>query len=334
MKDIMGQAFANAKDIANKVIPDAEDVNNIKEKAQQTGDKFGEVVDSAKVKANDTVEEFNDRIHKLDKELETSIEQYNMAYTAMNDCGMSLFILRNRTIDLIDNVAFLINSIANHPKAFDTEFKEIMVDKANFKSVCDYADEEVKAARQSAESSGAGLVAGAGVACLAPTAAMWIATTFGTASTGAAISTLSGAAATNAALAWLGGGTIVAGGGGVAAGDALLALSGPVGWGIAGATILTSIVIYSTQKGKRDKAKNKEIEEVKNNTASIKEMNAQLDSIVFQTTSLRDELGNMYNDCLPMIESDFNELAEDKKSNLGALVNNTKALSALLGKSL
>lgn len=43
-----------------------------------------------------------------------------------------------------------------------------------------------------------------------------------TASTGTAISGLSGAAATNAALAWLGGGTIASGGGGIAAGAAIV----------------------------------------------------------------------------------------------------------------
>ena len=54
---------------------------------------------------------------------------------------------------------------------------------------------------------------------------LWgIATTFGVASTGTAISTLSGAAATNAALAWLGGGALAAGGGGMAAGEAFLTL--------------------------------------------------------------------------------------------------------------
>lgn len=46
--------------------------------------------------------------------------------------------------------------------------------------------------------------------------------TFGTASTGAAISTLSGAAATNAAFAVLGGGTIASGGGGAALGATVL----------------------------------------------------------------------------------------------------------------
>jgi hypothetical protein len=86
----------------------------------------------------------------------------------------------------------------------------------------------------------AGVGAGVTVVALGPSAAMGIATTFGIASTGTAISTLSGAAATNAALAWLGGGALAAGGGGTAAGGAFLALAGPVGWAIAGAAILGS----------------------------------------------------------------------------------------------
>ena len=80
---------------------------------------------------------------------------------------------------------------------------------------------------------------------------MGIATTFGVASTGTAISTLSGAAATNAALAWLGGGALAAGGGGMAAGNALLALAGPVGWAIAGVALLSSGILL--WKGKSDK---------------------------------------------------------------------------------
>lgn len=67
---------------------------------------------------------------------------------------------------------------------------------------------------------------------------MAIATTYGTASTGTAISTLSGAAATKAALAWLGGGALTAGGGGVVAGETLLAMSGPIGWAIGAAALL------------------------------------------------------------------------------------------------
>lgn len=96
---------------------------------------------------------------------------------------------------------------------------------------------------------------------MAPTAAMWVATTFGTASTGTAISALSGAAATNAALAWLGGGALAAGGGGMAAGQALLALAGPVGWGLAGVSIFTSVLLFWRKNEKYKKAKNKKLKE-------------------------------------------------------------------------
>jgi hypothetical protein len=51
---------------------------------------------------------------------------------------------------------------------------------------------------------------------------MLLATTYGTAGTGAAISTLSGAAANSAAVAWLGGGTAAAGGGGMALGGIVM----------------------------------------------------------------------------------------------------------------
>lgn len=54
-------------------------------------------------------------------------------------------------------------------------------------------------------------------------AAIGITTTFGTASTGTAISRLRGVASTNAATAWLGGGALAAGDGGMAAGSAVCA---------------------------------------------------------------------------------------------------------------
>ena len=66
-----------------------------------------------------------------------------------------------------------------------------------------------------------------GVASMAPTTLMSIATTFGTASTGTAISTLSGCVAQKAALVWIG--RMFAGfaaeGAGMAAGQAFLALA-------------------------------------------------------------------------------------------------------------
>ena len=65
--------------------------------------------------------------------------------------------------------------------------------------------------------AGAGAIGSVG-GVAASGAIIGLATMYGTASTGVAISTLSGAAASNAALASLGGGTIAAGGGGMALG--------------------------------------------------------------------------------------------------------------------
>ena len=264
--------------------------------------------------------------------LEDSITEYNDTYTLMNDKGIRLFVERKRALDLISYVEVLVNSIANKPKSFETDFEEINICRKSFTDSCDFADMELKAAREAAGGAGAGLAAGASVAFMAPTAAMWVATTFGTASTGAAISTLSGAAATNAALAWLGGGALTAGGGGMVAGNALLAMAGPVGWTIAGATLLSSILILTKKKTKLNKQKNEEIESVKRNTESIREIDAHIRGVLVETDSIRELLNSYYIKCMSLYCGDYSHMNDEEKQTLGALVNNTKALSAVLAK--
>lgn len=77
------------------------------------------------------------------------------------------------------------------------------------------------------EAAAVGILA-SGASAIAVSAAWWAVATFGTASTGTAISSLSGAAATNAVLAWFGGGSLAAGGGGAALGATVLTGVGAV----------------------------------------------------------------------------------------------------------
>jgi hypothetical protein len=77
---------------------------------------------------------------------------------------------------------------------------------------------DLRTANVQAAAGAAGALAGAG----ATAGTLGLVMTFGSASTGTAISTLSGAAATNSALAWLGGGSVAAGGGGMAMGAMVL----------------------------------------------------------------------------------------------------------------
>ena len=310
------------------------DLDAAKEKAKKASEKIGEKASDVKDQAVAMKKDIEEKLTELDRMLESSITEYNDAYTLMNDKGIRLFVERTRAVDTIGFVETLVNSIANKPKSFDADFQEIETNRKSFLDTCDFGKQELRNAREAAGGAGAGLAAGAAVAFMAPTAAMWVATTFGTASTGVAISTLSGAAAQGAALAWLGGGALAAGGGGMAAGNALLAMAGPIGWSIAGATLLTSIIIFTSKKAKLNKQKNEEIETVKRNTEKIREMDIEIGAILAETTAVRDGLNGSYAQCMSMFGADYSVFSDDQKKSLGALVNQTKALSALFAKTV
>ena len=265
---------------------------------------------------------------------EEAIAEYNAVFTSMSDKGLSLLRQRERSTDVIALVETVVNSIANTPKSFSTDFDEIHVNREQFLAAEEFAQMDLAAARTSAASAGAGFTAGAAVASLAPSAAMWVATTFGTASTGTAISALSGAAASNAALAWLGGGAIAAGGGGASAGGALLALAGPIGWTVAGATLLTSIALFAKAKFENREAKQEALIAVKKNTARLKATDAQVDDILQRTTVLREHLMDSTGAALCFHRADFLALSPAGRTQLATLVNNTKACAALLGERI
>ena len=333
MADKPKMNFGAIKDmVASKTA--AVDAGTLKEKAKRAGEIVGDKAQEIKSSAMGMKDDITDKLTELDRMLESSITQYNDAYTLMNDKGIQLFVERNRAVDTISFVENLINSIANHPKSFDADFEEVDVNRERFLDTCAFGQRELQAAREAAGGAGAGLAAGASVAFMAPTAAMWVATTFGTASTGTAISALSGAAATNAALAWLGGGAAAAGGGGMAAGHALLAMAGPVGWGIAGATLLTSILLFAKKRTNLNKQKNEEIDAVKKNTESVLELDAQLQHLLTETVAIRSGVNDAFVKSLEMYSRDYASFTDDQKRQLGALVNQTKALSALFAKTI
>lgn len=320
MKDI----FDDAKDVVEKAVGNAADA------VESVSDKIGDQFDEMKAQRKQHADE-KEAARKPDP-YEQAVIDYNDAYTELNDAGTQLLGQRERTMDLLDLIESLVNSIARTPKSFDADFAEIKTHKQDFSSLTAFAEKELATVRKSAVGAGAGVATGAGVAAIAPTAAMWVATTFGTASTGAAISSLSGAAATNAALAWLGGGAVAASGGGMSAGAAFLALAGPVGWTIAGATVLTSVVIITTTKLRNKKEKEGILSEVKENTASASRMVAKVVALLQKTEDLRERLVTSYEGALPTYGEDFAALSADDQNRLAALVNSAKACAALLSE--
>ncbi|AHH15602.1 hypothetical protein NONO_c07940 [Nocardia nova SH22a] len=314
-------------DVGNALGSIGRTVDGIGKAARTASTQFAGQVGSVKDVAKGKVEKLT---AKEADPYEVAVAEYNAAFTAMADKGLCLLRQRERSTDLIELVEQLVNSIANTPKSFDTDFAEIEVHRKRFLNAEDFARKELKAARLSATGVGAGFAAGTAVAGLAPSAAMWVATTFGTASTGTAISTLSGAAASQAALAWLGGGALAAGGSGTAAGTALLALSGPIGWTIAGATVLASIALFAKKKFENREAKHEALTAIKHNTAVVQRMDAQIDDLLQRTTSLREGLVNSYGEALMHFRADYHTLTPAERSTLATLVNNTKSCATML----
>lgn len=265
---------------------------------------------------------------------EHAVEKYNHTYQTMQETGTHLYSLRQNSVKLIQEIERLVNCIANKPKEFEKTISEIQTEQKKFRDTEEYAAEAMSSAVKSGLSAAAGVVAS-----VAPSAAMWVATTFGTASTGTAstgtaISALSGAAATKAALAWLGGGALSAGGSGVAAGQAFLALAGPIGWGLASATTVASAAALGR---KNKKIADEAIAEAKKITlagADVNEACAKIRHLADETAMLTKDLQEMLDDNSPLKDANYLELSEDKQYQLGAMINNTLALAAMLNKTI
>ncbi|OFV78590.1 hypothetical protein [Rhodococcus erythropolis] len=63
-------------------------------------------------------------------------------------------------------------------------------------------------------------------------------------------------------------------------------------------------------------------------------MDAQIDDLLRRTASLRELLLQSYGEALGYFGADFRALSAPQQSQLAALVNNTKAGAALLGKRI
>ena len=125
-----------------------------KEAIKSTVEKTTSTIKEKSVEAKDAAvkmkDDINDKITELDRMLETEITNYNDAYTLMNDKGVRLFVERNRSVDTVDNVENLVNSIANTPKEFADQFEVIETQRKTFQDACSFAERELQAARTAA----------------------------------------------------------------------------------------------------------------------------------------------------------------------------------------
>lgn len=241
--------------------------------------------------------------------------------------------LGNHTSSLYTSLTttqLVFDCIRNVPEESTLKYEKLKATRVNWKQQVEKIEMEYKKAEAKATGQGAaGIGVGVAVAALGPTAAMGIATTFGVASTGTAISALSGAAATNAALAWLGGGALAAGGGGMAAGSAFLALAGPAGWAIAGASVIASGLMLFKTKSDKERLENIYTHisnrDIRSYELAIAELSVRIKKIVDETGKLTEAIAK-----IQTFGTDYNKMTEAQQYELGAYVNLMEASTMLL----
>lgn len=267
---------------------------------------------------------------KKKSELEIASEEVKILVQHTNAKISELGIRDKALYDALTIIQTQFDKIRNVPSDTMLEYRKIKEVSLTWKQQVDKIYDDYEIAKQANVGRGAaGLGLGTGVVFLGPTAAMGVATTFGVASTGTAIAALHGAAATNAALAWLGGGALAAGGGGMAAGNALLALAGPIGWAIAGLSILGSGLLF--WKARTDKKRLEEIflliskRDKKSYELAIVELNERINRIAEETLKLQVAIMN-----IGTFGTDYNKMSEEQQYTLGSYVNLMNASTQLL----
>lgn len=276
---------------------------------------------------NDLKKEAIARLERLQRE-------YDDKSKSIEKSAINLYNCRKDSLEIIDKAEEYINSLANTPKEFEKYMEEIKVNKKEFNHAIELEREASKTGKIAGGGAAGAAAIGAGVAAFGPTAAMAIATTFGTASTGTAIASLSGAAATNAALAWLGSGALAAGGGGMAAGEAFLALAGPIGWGIGAVGIGIGIFTIGKKNKKVARQANNKSFEVQEAINKMEKGRVNINKILELNKKMKNGILVSLKKMISSGIRDYMDFSDEEKREIGALVNNLKSLSVLINKRL
>lgn len=247
---------------------------------------------------------------------EEEVKSYDETVMNLNKKIDWLHYEKERTYYVLKNVETYLNMLKNTPEKMILEFNSAKLEISTFEKEIDVIKKELEKIEFSAVTSGAktaaaGVAAGTTVVGFAPSAAMAVATTFGTASTGAAISSLTGAAATNAALAWLGGGALVAGGGGTAAGTALLALAGPIGWAIGGTGLIFSGLSINGKNKQAVEKYNEEVTNIRKEIVKLKLISAEIDRVGSGLQTDRDSLKSKLSLAQDTYPKNYDEMNND-----------------------
>ena len=275
----------------------------------------------------------NDIRKEAVKGFESAVRRQKRLANEVTNLAEELMELRSKSAKAaIIRVENYINLLANSPKEFEKSISEYKAEYKSFNSDLSKLAENSGSVELSSKKGAGAAVGAAAAGAVAPTALMAIATTFGTASTGAAISSLSGAAAANAAAAWLGGGALAAGGGGMAVGKGIMAAAGPVGLAVGG-FIVAGTVFHSRKKNTEiAKEANHQRKKVETQIAFLKVAKIKVSELIGLTNEHKNGVLRSLRWLKKNSPTNYRDFDTNEKDRLAALINHINSLSELLRK--
>lgn len=120
----------------------------------------------------------------------------------------------------------------------------------------------------------------------------------------------------------------------MAAGQAFLALAGPIGWGITAAS--TGISLISLTNKNKDVAEKavKEAKEIAKAREALDETTEKINALKAKIDRLFDDMNREKSKIMSFTNLDYLSLREEDKLFLGTLVNHTLSLSQLLNETI
>lgn len=252
--------------------------------------------------------DLDDNLHRLEM-LESSLNNRraylgDLVFRIETD-AKTLYEARKQSVKLIQNVCSSVRKIQNCPAFILAGSERAKNNVSRFTDAWDLELEGLNGNPQDPQYKSkavsvlgaTGVLVGSVTASIGPSTLMALATTFGTASTGTAIASLSGAAASNAALAWIGGGALATGGAGTAGGAFILSMFGPIGFGVAGLSIIGSSIISRSRNDKQIKKIMTSIDEyhsailqLDRMESSYLQVSSQLKELLLETLTMNKDI--------------------------------------------
>lgn len=253
---------------------------------------------------------------QAEKSLNREQVEYRKCYQEALSSAEALLDIRHEAVQILHECEAYLQKVTDHPYKYDLKSRKVNKD---------FQELEKKLKNYKEHKSGAGFLLGTGVAVLGPNVMLAAATTFGTASTGAAISSLGGAAAVNAAFAWLGGGALTVGGAGILGGQALLALAGPVG--IAVAASCSAAAGLFTAANKR-KAQQVEVDTaaLKSEITLLRGVKKRVEALQAETASLNRLVKKELDELKALKKQEYSSFSGTEAKKLATMMNNGQSL--------